>query len=279
MREALDRFWFAPAPAWPLAASRIAFYAAVLLLYGAEDFRFVVPLGEIHWRPTSFLHGLAPDGPPPAAVIGVMQWTWRVSLVAALLGLATPAATAAAALLGLPLLAFPYAASRVTHESAAMALGLVVLALARSGDALSLDRRLARRPRPAPSGEYRWPIATMRVVLSLVFLSAGLAKIGVSGLEWITTDHLALLLAAREQPLAGMIVESDLACHALAAATVGIEVLHPLALVSPVLAAVLVPAGLGLLGGILLLMGIPFWPLVATHVFWIPWHRFRRPGA
>lgn len=274
-----QRFWFEPATAWSLAMCRVLFYAAVLALYGGEDFRFVASLSEIVWEPVGFARWL-PFGAPSAGVIGLLQIAWRVSLVAALAGLATRLSTLAAFGLGLYLLVLPYCVSRVAHESAAMAIGLGVMAVARPGDALSIDRWLRRRsPAPPPSGEYRWPVQLMRVVVSLVFFSGGVTKLRLSGLAWIYSDHMERTLLEHWTPLSAWVAAHPFLCRLLASATVVIETLHPLSLFAAAAACIFVPAGIGLLLGIRLVMGIPFWPLVAVHVFWIPWDRLRRPAA
>lgn len=270
-------FWFRPAPPLPLALCRVLFYAMLLALYGGTDFRFVAELAPLHWEPVSFLTVLAPVGPPSADVIGVLQLVWKTGLVASLAGLATRVSTAVACALGLYLIGLTYCVSRPSHEMAAAAIALVVLALSRCGDAGSMDALLARRrgrtQAPAWSGEYRWPIRFVRVVISLAFFSAGLSKLRGGGLGWIFSDTLQLTIAERGLPLGLWITQWPWLCRALAASVVGVELFHPLALFSRRAACVFVPASAAMLLGFRLVLGIPFWPLLVLHGFWIPWDR------
>ncbi len=264
--------WFAPAPPHLLAVGRAVLYGALLVGYAFEDLSFVPALAELRWAPVSFFAVVSPDGPPSAEVIAGLQWVWRASLVAAMLGLGSRLATATAAVLGLYLLGLPYCVSRMSHELAAVALALVVLAFARPGPRSPADGAGRESPnlvREVPE-DGRWPVQLIRVIISLAFFSAGLAKLRHGGLDWITTDNLLLLIAQRDQPVGRVLIESPALCHALAAATVAIELLHPLALASRRAAALLVPGGLAMLIGSYLVLGVPFWPLVVLHVFWLP---------
>jgi hypothetical protein len=269
-------FWFRPADPRALALCRILFFAMLLALYGREDFTFVAPLAALHWDPVSFFEIVAPAGPPSARAIEALQIVWRISLVAALAGVATRVSTAVACMVGIYLIGLTLCVSRTSHEMAAASIALVILALSRCGDVWSVDalvaRRRAARPAPAPSGEYRWPIQLVRVVISLAFFGAGLSKLrGGGGLGWIFSDTLQLTLADRALPLGLAIAQWPWLCRGLAAGVVLVELLHPLALVSRRAACVLVPGSVLLLLGFWLGMGIPFWPLLGLHAFWIPW--------
>ena len=83
------------------------------------------------------------------------------------------------------------------YASDAMVLTMLILALSRCGDAWSLDAVIRRRrgvAEPAASGEYRWPVRMVWLLLSIVFCAAGASKLVRSGFEWITSDHFALTL-------------------------------------------------------------------------------------
>jgi hypothetical protein len=169
---------------------------------------------------------------------------------------------------------------------------LGIMALARSGDAYSLDRAIARLRRrgngrcesEAVSGEYTWPVRLVWVLLSLIFFAAGVAKPRHSGLSWMTEDYLRQFLLAAHYPewrgtpppltdLGLVIARSPLVCNLLAVATVVAELGYPLALFSVRLRALLVPGMVLLLAGIRLTMGPPFDLLILCHLFWVPWDR------
>lgn len=92
------------------------------------------------------------------------------------------------------------------------------------------------------SGRYQWPLQLLKVIWCLVFFSAGLSKLLISGKTWIFSDHLANLfqLAPFRYPekaaavfwpgfgtwLAGF----PIVCQGLALGVVVMEVLAPLTL-------------------------------------------------
>lgn len=274
LAESWHDSWFRPAPPGALGLCRLLFFAMLLALYGGADFTFVAAVAELRWEPISFLAIAAPAGPPSADVLAGLQLVWKLALFAAMAGIATRLSTAIACLLGIPLIGLTYCVSRPSHEMAAAAITLVVFALAWCGDAGSVDALLARRrgrPALAPSGEYRWPIRFVRVVISLAFFSAGLSKLRNGGLGWIFSDTLQLTMAERGLPLGLWLAQWPRVCRALAGGVVCIELLHPLALVSRRAACLFVPGSIGLLLGFWIVLGIPFWPLLFLHVFWLPW--------
>ena len=117
------------------------------------------------------------------------------------------------------------------------------------------------------------------MALSLVLFSAGLNKLRISGLDWITTDTFQNYLLVHETPIGLRVVQWPLLCHFLAGFAVTTEFFHPLALVSKKLARVWVPAGLAMLTGIYLTMDIHFIFLMYLNFFWLPWRRLfsKRP--
>jgi hypothetical protein len=276
-----ENFWMRPAHPEPLALCRIVFYAGLLWLYAAEDFRIVTDLAPLRWRPISFITFLAPSAPPTADVILWMQTIWKISLFASMAGFMTRVSTLLACLLGLYLVALPFCVVSPTHEMGACGIGFIVLALSRCGDALSLDSLISswgRRPGRNPvSPEYGWPIQLMRTVICLVFFGAGVSKLQQSGLAWILSDNLQLQLGARSMPAAAWLISSPQLCRFLAGSTIFIEALHPLALFSRMLACIFVPGAILLLISIWIFMDIRFVSLMLAHVFWLPW--FVYPGS
>jgi hypothetical protein len=74
------------------------------------------------------------------------------------------------------------------HTEALFAIFLMLLALAPSGERLSVDAALRRRTgvSGAETSELAiWPLKLMLVLLSLTYLSAGMAKMLHSGLRWM----------------------------------------------------------------------------------------------
>jgi hypothetical protein len=229
---------------------------------------------------------LLPLGFPSYQTLWIVQWIWRASLVLSCAGLFTRSATFVAGICGAYLIALPNNYSNVHRMDAAFVLALLVMALTRSGDAWSLDvcldQTMGRLRKSLPTiwtFEYKWPAAAVRTLLALSFFAAGFAKLRHRGLEWITTDSLAILLGEQarlvEEPLFPSVtiwlVSHPLLCSCIAAATVLTETLQPLALISRRSRFVLIPAVVLMLLGIRAFQGPAFYPLIALQLFWVDW--------
>ena len=73
----------------------------------------------------------------------------------------------------------------------------VLLALSRSGDALSVDRLIANwrgTYRPAPASRYGTPIGFSMLLMGVIYLFPGLWKICRSGLDWACSDSPKMML-------------------------------------------------------------------------------------
>src|SRR3954451_23490199 len=96
----------------------------------------------------------------------------------------------------------PHNFGQTQHFDTLVVFATFALAASRAADACSLDawlagRRTSRTPLPdAP--EYTWPIRFVWVAMALIFCAAGLSKLRHSGLEWIFSDNLALLLRRQQ---------------------------------------------------------------------------------
>jgi hypothetical protein len=216
-----------------------------------------------------------------------LQVVWKVSLALSCLGLMTRASTAGAFLLGIYLLGLPHNFGKTHHIDAVLVITLGLMALARSGDAFSLDRLLRRRDdRPVlPSSEYTWPIRAACVAYALVFFGAGYAKLSRSGPDWIFSDNMAITLlqsnyhvAAFDPPVTwnAWLARHQWMCQLVALGTVLLELAAPLALFSRRAAWVLVPACTLMLIGIRLLLGPSFFEFMIVTVFWINWEWLAR---
>jgi hypothetical protein len=165
----------------------------------------------------------------------------------------------------------------------------VVLALSRAGDARSVDAwRRARAKnapafrRPVASPEYTWPFRSIWVLMSLVFFGAGTSKLRHSGIEWALSDNLRLLLlrsyyhVSDGDPLTSWSL--SIAQHAhlaqtVAAATLAIETLFFVCLLSRRARPYIGFGGLMFLVGIRALMGPTFEPFIMCGLLPVPWHR------
>ena len=119
-----------------------------------------------------------------------LEWSTALFLLLGILGLRTRVV--------LPLACFGYLllAGLLREYSWFYHTGLVplwvlfVLCFTPCGDALSLDARARRRrgdPTPAPSEVYAWSRYACWAVLAAAYLNAGLSKLLIGGVEWVTT--------------------------------------------------------------------------------------------
>ena len=281
LRKLHDR-WFAPAPPGPLGLCRAMFFAT-LLLRVAPDVQSAAwaDVPRVFWMPTD-LFSVLHLGIAPPAVLALLDVAWRGALALACVGLWTRAASAVAFVLGVYVLGLPQCFGKIDHWSGLLVLTMGVLALARAGDAWSLDAHLRRRRgavAPAPNGEYRWPIEAARLLLVLVFFAAGIAKLRQGGLAWMSADNMRTILLAphyandRTLPELGLIAaESPAFCALLAFATIAAEAGAPLALLGGPIAGVIVGSLFAMQLGIATLLGVHgTFPFLACYVFWLPW--------
>jgi hypothetical protein len=180
----------------------------------------------------------------------------------------------------------PHNFGQTQHFDALVVLTSGALALSRAADAFSLDALIARhlrarRPVIDP-GEYTWPIRFVWVAMALIFCAAGLSKLRHSGLEWILSDNLALLLRRQQYHISDgepwtnwglSVARHSWVARSMAATSLCVELLFPLTLFSRTARRVLVPAGLLFLIGIRALMGPTFEQFMLCYVFWVPWER------
>jgi hypothetical protein len=279
------RFWFAPGPASTLGVCRVLFFLGMWLWHVPRDYASWGSFSDVFWMPIFLFYRL---GIPllPIEALDVMQTVWKASLVFGAIGLFTRASTIVAFALGTYLIGLPHNFGDTQHYDALVVFVLGALVFSHAGDAWSIDALIAARrgraDRPADSGEYTWPIRFVWVAMALIFFAAGTSKLRFSGLEWAFSDNLALLLQRQHyhishgQPLVswGLTVAAHpWLVQPMAALSLAVETLFPLALFSPAARQLLVPAAFLFVVGIRVLMGPNFELFMVCFVFWVPWHR------
>jgi hypothetical protein len=279
---AWQRYFFTPAPPTDLAVARMTFCALAFLLYLPQDFSEWGTVAREFWMPIS-LFSITSLPLLPAGVIAVIQAAFKIALAFAAVGFFTRVALLVAFACSVYLLGLPQNFGQTQHFDTLVVLVFGILAVSRAGDAWSVDGWLAaRRHRRvlADSGEYTWPIRTIWVMTAVIFFSAGFSKLRHSGLDWIFSDHLAIVLVRHQyfvsdgEPLTSWglaIARYAWAPRLLAGISLATELFYPLALFSRRARIVLVPSGIAFLVGIRLLMGPTFEPFVMCNVFWVPW--------
>jgi hypothetical protein len=284
-RRLIDRwneFWFAPQSPTSLGVCRLLFYAGLLWLNWPPRMHAWVGVPAIYRKPLWTFEFFHMPFLQPRIVVG-MEVVWTIAMLCAAVGLFTRVATAVAFVFGFYLLALGNNFGKIGHGDQAMVLSMLILALSRCGDGWSIDawiRRRRRRDKPPvqPSGEYRWPVRMIWLLLSVVFCAAGASKLVRSGFAWITSDHLALTLIqahyfnAKPPTQWGLaIARHPWLCHVLAAGAIALELAFPLALVSRVLRIPIVAGTFLMQVCIGLTLGIWFLPFLMLYLFWVPW--------
>jgi predicted DCC family thiol-disulfide oxidoreductase YuxK len=273
-----------------LGFCRMLFFGGMFLYYLSWDFTPFVSVSDALWYPRVwFFDRLDLPILSPGAFAN-LQLIWRAALVLGCVGLFTRLATAVSFVLSLYILGLPNNFGTLYHYDTIVVLAMAVLAASRCGDAWSVDAlvRRARHPAAAPpaaSGEYRWPLQLIRVVMALTFFAAGVAKIRHGGLEWVLSDNMAIMLVQHHYhianadpllPLGLTIAQSVWLASILAAVSMLGEAAFPAALFSRHARAVLVPSIFGMQVGIRVLLGPTFNQYLICNLFWMPW---RRVGA
>lgn len=236
---ALDRFWYAPAPAARLAAVRLAVgtFAVCYLSVRFPSFTSVgrlsrqfAPVGPLAWM----------EAPLPSALLVPL------TLLTLVLGLAFTAGVRyrlCAPLFALALLALTTYRSSFGmkfHTENLLVWHVLLLAVSPAADAASVDAAHGgAAPRPE-HGRYGWALRAMAAVTAVTYVLAGLAKLRLGGDGWfggeilqaqIAYDNLRKIeLGSLHSPL-GVLLVPELALLALLAwLTLAVELGAPLAL-------------------------------------------------
>lgn len=276
-------FWYSPGRAEDLGICRALFFGSLFLWQINHDFSPWGTYSRVFWMPIWLFETLhLPLLSAPA--IGAIQVAWKVSLLLSAVGLMTRPAMIVAFALGTYLMGLPHNFGQTQHFDTLVVFASGALAISRAADTFSIDALIASRRgnrRTAEPWEYTWPIRFVWVAMALIFCAAGLSKLRHSGLDWILSDNLSLLLLRQQYHLSDgeplttwgiWVANHPWVVRGMAATAMAVETLFPLALFSRVARLVLVPAGLAFLIGIRVLMGPTFEQFMMCYVFWIPWH-------
>lgn len=195
----------------------------------------------------------------------------------ALVGLWTRPAAGLAAVSAIYVLGVPNWFGKVNHDHHHLVWFLILLALAPSGDALSVDswrRRRRGEPPAQPSIAHALPIRLTWLALGFVYLSAGLGKVLLEGFDWPLHDNMRNFLwlhwvwhdpPARVDSWTWVLV-------AVGCLTLALELTFLPATFSRRLRPVVAAAGFAFHLGVRAFLGIAsFWTLQAAYVSFVDW--------
>jgi predicted DCC family thiol-disulfide oxidoreductase YuxK len=286
MVAAWKRFWFEPVLPTNLGVARCLFFLGLTLFYLPHDFSGWGSVSAALFQPIWLFDRL---GIPVFSedVLTIVQAIWKLGLFCSAIGFMTRPSLFVSALLGTYLLGLGHNFGQTYHFDAILVIAFWILALSRAGDACSVDalRRAARQrdfKAAVPSPEYHWPVQLILVAMSFVFCAAGIAKLRGSGLQWMFSNHLAILLdrvqyhisdADPVLPWSSTVARIPGAPRLMAISTIVFETLYPISLFSRRLRPFMVAGGIGLILGIRAMMGPTFENFLLVNLFWVPWDR------
>ncbi len=238
---AADRWWRADAPATRLAAVRLLVggFAVVYLAARLVHLFSFVEFPAEQFAPVGVINILAAPLPPwlvvalasaclPLAVAFTLGWRYAIT------------GPAFAAVL-LWVLSYRNSWGMIFHTENLLVLHVMVLGLVPAADAWSLDAR--RQPKHRPLHNYGWPLRLMVVITVATYVIAGVAKLRLSGLEWVHSDLLRnyiaydnlrkLQLGDAYSPIGAALVRQGWLFPPLAAVSLIMELAAPLALLGP----------------------------------------------
>jgi DCC1-like thiol-disulfide oxidoreductase len=291
-------YWFPSASLFDLAMARIIIVGCQLILLVCFYYYTVAHLHYLSTLPDSLY--------APLPILQVMLWplgsTYRPSFemltvvyymtlglgAGALLGFKTNYCLFAFTLSSIFLQAFSYSFKVWHHSEALMMLALLVLALSPSGRVLSIDNLWHQLRWNLRSGRVkvfkniidrssvfaRWPLMVLRWLFALIYLSAGLNKIGRAGLDWVngyTLQYYLLRDGLWDSNLAVWLAHRPSLVWITSLATVVFEVTFFLILIFPKLAWLYIPAGVIFHIAIYVMMGAPFFQFIAIYAVFVPW--------
>lgn len=255
----LDGWIFAPEDARRLAALRIGLCGVLALrLALVDDGSVTGPLEPFrpHFYMELFSRMPSYDAAEALRAVGI------AAAVAAAAGLAFRATLPLALACSLVLNGMLNSAGRVIVGDALLTLCLLVLVAAGPAAAEAWTLRGGARGLRGP--RYGWPVRTAAVAVALAYFFAGVQKWRYSGLSWITSDNLRLILYASSdaQPhpngLALAVAAHPLLAHLLAAGALGLETCFPLVLLVPSARWLFLAGALAMHLGIRLAMGLDY---------------------
>jgi len=229
-----------PAPAERVAVLRIltGLFATVYLAVRLPVFTGLADRSRATFEPVGVLWWV--DAPLPDAVVVALVVAALVLGAAFTAGALFRATGPAFALVLLVLTTYRSSWGQLLWFENLLVLHVMLVGFSRSADTLSVDQR--RRPgEAAPSATaYAWPVRIAAIVTVITYLLAGIAKLRIGGLDWMSGDtlrnHVAYsatrleVLGGTPSPFARAFLGQRSLSTPVAVATIVMEIGAPIAL-------------------------------------------------
>lgn len=268
--------WFGPDRPYDLAMARIAFFGYALTQEWKQVFWWdplpsgiAEPPGVMRWLPIL-----------PASQLTWLLWAFRIASLFALLGLGYRVAAVVASVGLFYFVGLENCFGKVMHSGNLYVIGALVLACSRADDALSIKAWLRARSgnlEPAPSGEYRWPVRTVWLLIAGMYCAAGISKLMHTGWEWAFSDSFRNLLLSHHYtrdpitPFGLWLAQYPTLCRWVAASALVLELSGPLLLLGGFFTLVFGGGLMALQLGIFLMLGVKFDTMLPVFLTLVPW--------
>lgn len=219
----------------------------------------------------------------PGRAHRLLIWIYKVALVFSAVGFFSRTSCLVAFGLGIYLLALRHGI-RTHHTVIPIHFCLLILAIAPSGDAFSIDRLMAGRPPAQPMPElYGWAMQSMKVVIAFLIFGSGTAKVKYifAGHNFWERGHLADLLRLHDFPFffvrpvlsaSGLLRKYRFIECPAAIGTVILEFIYPVVLFVPATEYFLVGSFVLMLVGFRFFIGARFdFISVTLLALYVPW--------
>jgi uncharacterized membrane protein YphA (DoxX/SURF4 family) len=278
--ERWNAYWFPATPLLHLAICRIVAVATQLFWF-PPDLAEHVNLLEKNTEfiePQLIVRIISAIVPPGTfftpSVITALYWITFGAGILALVGLFTRASLFVFTIGTWVFVAHLFSYGDRHHTEALFCIFLLLLALAPSGDRLSIDALLRRR-REAPDADGLsemaiWPLKVMHVLFAMTYFSAGMSKLIHSGARWLNgytlRGHTFGDALERGHPLGIWLAQQHELAVALSVFTILIEVFFFVSLFVPRFAPLFILAALGFQIGLYASAGYDFFQHIVLLV-------------
>ena len=292
-----ELYWFPKTSTFNLSICRIVVVAAQLFLFlpSLEVQINLVKKNTDFIEPQLLIHLISAVVPRDSfftpTAFTLLYWLMIIVGISSLVGFFTRTSTLTFALLNWIFVAHTYSYAEEHHPESILCIFLVLLAFSPSGDRLSVDAMLRSWKHRAKSTRASemvdtavWPLKLVQVLLSLGYLSTGLAKILYGGLDWMNgytlQQHMLNSAAVWEMPLGIWVAQQHLICVVLSIGTIIFEIFFFLTLIVPWTVPYFLIGGILFHSGIYVTMAAPFFQHIILYAVFIDFeHIFNTKSA